>query len=742
MTLYEIEQWHYKVVEFLRQQRVYEAIEFLSKNESERFRPSLDEIRYTYNNILIYTGKGINDPMGAHIYARLMGSLYELSDLMRLNFLANSGSRLSSIKADIDRRAIRENEDLTENLIGLSFDNELQEILRDASLFNDESESETATNHRQAISRAFYNLWLADKFSENDEQVVTSIFNGSSLPWFEKSMLVSSLILGLLRTFDVRRLSILIDLYKHPDNQISQRALFGILLTIFLYDKRISYYSTTYKKLLTLKEQPEFREDALNTIIQFNRSRDTEKVARKLQDEILPQVIKFNEELSEKLDLDKLLQTGDPIDKNPDWEKYFDSQPELTRKLEELTNMQLEGVDVFISAFAQLKSFTFFNDLPNWFLPFYPENYAVQQALNEETEEFKTGLLKGLDLSMYMCNSDKFSFAFNIRNMPSQQKNMMIQMFESEGEQLAELKNEELSDPVLARKRIIIQYIQDMYRFFKLHTLRNETGDIFSKRLEIQESSIFSEIIEDPEFFRTVANFHFDNDHYEEALKIYNYLIEKDENYAELYEKAGYCKQKLGMFNDAIVFYERADLFDTNHNWLLRKKAQCHMALGDIESALECYLELSQIEPENQRINAAIGSCYLQMEKPDQAIEYFYRIEFASPGTSTAMRPVAWCLFLLKRLTEADKYYTQLLETDPNSSDFLNAGHVAFALGQKEKAIQSYLNSIKSREDDIKSFVRSFNKDRKYLLANEVDLNEIALMLDYLRFGKRDGIYI
>jgi len=343
---------------------------------------------------------------------------------------------------------------------------------------------------------------------------------------------------------------------------------------------------------------------------------------------------------------------------------------------------------------------------------------------------------------MYMCNSDKFSFAFNIKNMPSAQKNMMIQMFESEGEQLAELKNEELADPVLARKRITIQYIQDMYRFFKLHSLRNETGDIFSNRLEIFESSIFTELIDDPEFYRTIANFHFDNDHFEEALNLYNYLIDTGQNYAELYEKAGYSKQKLGYFNDAIILYQRADLFDTNHNWLLRKLAQCHMALGDTESALECYLELSQSEPDNQRVNAAIGSCYLQMEKPDQAIEYFYRIEFANPGSSAAMRPVAWSLFLLKRNTEADKYYTHLLETEPNSSDFLNAGHVAFALGHKEKAIQCYLNSIKSRNDDIKSFVKSYNKDRKYLIANEVDSNEIALMLDYLRFGKQDGLYI
>lgn len=739
MTLFEIDQWYIKAVDLLRQQRAHEAIEYLSKQSSERFQPGIDEIRYTYRNILTYTGKGINDPMGSQIYSKLMISLYEMADLMKLHLISGSGSRIAALKADTDRQSMRENEDLSENLMGLSFDNELHEILRSAALFDDESESETARNHRQAISRAFFNLWLTDKFSENDEQVINRIFESMSIPWFEKSMMVSALTLGTIRVFDSRRISILIDLFSHPDNQISQRALFGILVSIFLYDKRLQYYQPLMEKITSLSFQPAFREDVLGLMIQFNRSKDTESVTRKFRDEILPQVIKFNEDLNEKLDLENLLKSGDPLEKNPDWEKYFDSQPGLARKLEELTNMQMEGVDVFLSAFAQLKSFPFFNELPNWFIPFYPENYAVKESLSGEGDDFRNTFLKGLDMSMYMCNSDKFSFVFNLKYMPEQQKSMMVQMFDSEGEQLAELKNEELSDPALAKKRIVIQYIQDMYRFFKLHPLKNEIGDIFSSRFQVQESGILTSLINDSDFYRTIANFFFDNDHYSQALDIFEWLVERGENMAELYEKAGYCNQMLGNYIQAINLYEKADLFDSNHNWIIRKIAQCHMALNDTESALDCYLELNQLEPGNQGINASIGTCYLNLGKPEQALEYFYRIEFTGSGTPAALRPVAWCLFLLNRNTEADKYYTQLLELQPNTNDYLNAGHVAFCLGQKEKAIRLYLSSIRERNDDIKSFVKSFNKDRKHLIANEVESIEIALMLDYLRFGKRES---
>lgn len=739
MTLFEIEQWNAKAVDLLRQQRVYEVIGYLSKQSSERFQPRIDEISYTYRNILAYTGRGVKDPMGHQIYDKMMMSLYELSDMMKLHLMSRSGSRIAAIKTDLDKQSMRENEDLSENLMGLSFDNELQDILRSASLFDDESESETARSHRHAIYRAFNNLWLTDKFSENDEQVIRNIFNSTSIPWFEKSMMVSALTLGAIRVFDARRISLLVDLYEHPDNQISQRALFGILTSVFMYDKRFRYYPVLIEKLNKLSFQPSFRDDALGMLIQFNRSKDTERITRKFKDEILPQVIKFNEDLTEKLDLEKLFETGDPLDKNPDWEKYFDSQPGLARKLEELTEMQMEGVDVFLTAFAQLKSFPFFNEMPNWFIPFYPENYAVQDALSDEGESFKSVFIKGLDLSMYMCNSDKFSFVFNLRHMPEQQKNMMVQMFDSEGEQLAELKNEELSDPQLAKKRIVIQYIQDMYRFFKLHPLRNEISDIFTRRFEAHDSTVLSSIIPDTDFHKIIANFYFDSDHYDEALRIFTWLIEQDENYAELYEKAGYCNQMMGNYIQAINLYERADLFNTNHNWIVRKIAQCHMALNDMESALERYLELSELEPDNQRANAAVATCYLNLDHPEQALEYFFRIEFANQGAASAIRPVAWCLFLLNRNTEADKYYTQLMELEPNTFDYLNAGHVAFSLGQKEKAIQLYQMSIKTRQDDLKSFVKSFNKDRKHLLANEVDAGEIALMLDYLRFGSTEG---
>ena len=153
MTLQEIRQWNDKTRELLRQQRVHEAIEHIGLNASERFQPRIDEINFTYENILTYVGKGVIDPMENTIYSKLMVSIYELCDQINLFLLSSSGSKIAALKADVDKQSARENEDLTENLIGLAFDNELNELIRDAFLFDDESESETARSHRQDAFR-------------------------------------------------------------------------------------------------------------------------------------------------------------------------------------------------------------------------------------------------------------------------------------------------------------------------------------------------------------------------------------------------------------------------------------------------------------------------------------------------------------------------------------------------------------------------------------------------------------
>ncbi|GAB1404942.1 tetratricopeptide repeat protein [Lentimicrobium sp.] len=733
--------WYPRVLVLLQQRRIIDALDKLGTiaraGDSSAILPQLDELRFMYGNMLNYTVKGVNDPKQELIYKRLLSSVYTLADKLHQIALEQRGSRIIAMKRDMENELRRERLDMSESLQGLYFDHELDEMLRSTELFSDETESDAAVRHRQSIFKIFNQLWLSDNLSEDDATMVLRFFNSDSIPWFEKAIMVSALTMGLLRVFDARRLQLLAELYRHPEPRINQRALVGLLIAFAIYDDRIQLSDNLVHSLEALNEQTDFKAEALSVVIQFIRATDTEKITRKFHDEVIPDIIRFNEDLSEKLNLDTLMTTDEFEDKNPDWEKYFDNQPGLVQKLEEMTNMQMEGGDVFLGAFAMLKSFPFFNALPNWFMPFYPEHFEVQKVLNHETEAFREAMMLGIGRSVYLCNSDKFSFVFNLNRLPDAQKRMMGQMFAAEAEQIQELLSEELSDPALHKKRIVIQYIQDLYRFFKLHPIRNEVADLFNPAFRIHRSGMFTHLVTGVDFYKQVAAFYFDNGHYEQALELYLMFGASGEAYAELFEKTAYCYQQLGEYTLAIEYYKKADLFDTNRAWLLGKIARCYLKLDKTREALEVWLELAEMEPDNNRVASAIGTCYLNLGETDKALEYFYRIEFAEPGSPKAMRPVAWCLFILNRPRDAERYYEQLLELEPNAFDYMNAGHVALTLNKIETAAQHYINSIRLRDNDIRTFLRGFASDRKYLLNNKVDEALLPLVIDYVRYSLR-----
>jgi len=737
MNVFEIEDWYKRINTLLGQNRMLDAFDKIATalpvNNYNELSTQLEELRFTYSNMLNYTVQGVDDPLRNDIYKNLILSTYDLADSVKLDLLNQPALRLASLKNDLEKQMRLSKEELADNLLDLSFDYELNEMLSSTALYEDESESESAIRHRKAIQRAFNFLWLNNKLSEDDLIVVKQIFDSNSFPWYEKALLVSAITLGLIRTYDSRRIELLVKLYAHDNPQISIRALVGLLISFSFYDKRLALSSHMTDILASLNEEHSFESDAFAVITQIIRSKDTDKITKKFREEIVPDIIKFNEDLSQKLNLENLLESGDEVDKNPDWANYFDDQPGLVRKLEDLTNMQMEGADVFLSAFAMLKNFPFFSEIHHWFMPFYRQHHAVAGSLRSENENFRETVLKGVENSPYMCNSDKFSFVLNLKHMPERQKEIMAQMFTSEVEQFEEIISEELTDPGLRKKRIVIQYIQDLYRFFKLNSVRTETGDIFILPLDVQNTLMIGDLIKSPVFYRNIAGFYFDNNHFQEANLIYRQLLEKGENYAELYEKSGYCQQQTGNYTEAIAMYQKADLFDTNRKWLLGKMAQCYLKMTQPGKALEVYLELSQLEPDNMKVHASVGTCYLNLGEYSNALEYFYRIEFNDQGTARSMRPVAWCLFTLNRLTEAENYYSQLLEMEPNAFDFMNAGHVAFSLRNRQAAAVYYVQSILKRNGDLNSFLRAFIADKKFLLQNGVNSEDISLMLDFVR---------
>lgn len=73
-------------------------------------------------------------------------------------------------------------------------------------------------------------------------------------------------------------------------------------------------------------------------------------------------------------------------DTNPDWADAIEKSG-LGDKLREMNELQLEGADVYMSTFSQLKSYPFFRDISNWFYPFDKQQSDVIKEFRHRGKE-------------------------------------------------------------------------------------------------------------------------------------------------------------------------------------------------------------------------------------------------------------------------------------------------------------------------------------------------------------------
>ncbi|MBE0666877.1 MAG: tetratricopeptide repeat protein, partial [Bacteroidales bacterium] len=400
----------------------------------------------------------------------------------------------------------------------------------------------------------------------------------------------------------------------------SERALIGIILNLYYYDERVPLYPEVKELIKELGLRKDFSEKWRIVILQIIRSRETEKLSKRMHDEILPQVVKLQPKIEEKLDLDSLLGEAGEEGRNPDWHEMFKDSEEIFKTMEELANLQMEGSDVYMSAFAGLKNFDFFRNLRNWFIPFYSDHKAVDEVFHDEIlgpgiNELAEALFK----TPFICNSDKFSLVLNLKHLPAAQKSMMLKAFKMELEGLEQMKYDNaLTDPGAIFRTTVAQYIHDLYRFYKLSSFKDEFDDLFSSKLDIYRSLFFRETCGSAESVMSLADYFFSKDYYDDALALYLTLLPDMNDDAEIFEKTGYCYQQNGDYVEALRIYSMASLIDPK-SWTLRKLGLCLRNLGRHSEALQNYLRVAEKEPDDLYTVLKIAHCYLDMGEYDNA---------------------------------------------------------------------------------------------------------------------------
>jgi len=710
---------------------------FLKESHSYEQMLDFENLASNYKMMLEYFINGNVDAERQKVYVKISGTLLEINDKARQNAFFYC-PELPQYKS---KNYYTNQGKLTSDTAIAAFEKiisarEIAFLLKNTEIRNEENNLEDQS--LQGIEELFRLFWLTDKYDDAEIDLYHKIMDAESVYWYEKCLMVSAVTLGLLNTLDTHKISLLINTFHQHIPQVSERALIGLFLCLYKYDKRIKYYPIIEAELKLLSDNPSLIDEARIIISQLIVAKDTEKLTKKLQEEILPDVIKHAPDIVKRFDIEDFTQDSDDDEKDPKWKSFLKETPDLYQKFEELSKLQIQGGDMFMSAFAHLKHFPFFNKMTNWLIPFYSTNYSLAGIISTNSSSINN-FYEAMESAPYICNSDKYSFCFNLKALAEQQRNMLIEMFIAEMNSMAEVMYEDGKiNSNISKRYIYVQYIQDLYRFFKLNPYKTHFIDIFDWTLDIYNTSFFKILFDDNKLLHEIADFYFEKEHYQHALNIFIHLYKQGITSLELLQKIGFCYQKLQKFHQAIEFYKHADLMESSNIWTLKKLAYCFRKINDLENALKYYLELEKLDPDNLTYQIKLGQTWFKMGNAEEALKHYFKVEFLNPNNPKILKPIAWICLTQARVDDAKKAYEKIPEHELNYNDRINLGHISWLKNDRTCAVEHYHKSILEHPNGLKGFMEIFNQDVSLLLKLGINSDEIPLLLDYLEnYGSR-----
>ena len=582
----------------------------------------------------------------------------------------------------------------------------------------------------KAANAVFKHIWVTFPVTANEAGTLDKLFADADATAEIKELAMAATMLSLLEHYSEHLLLSLLDLYAanaFNDASLSMKALCCALIAMHCHRETIQHSNAISLRIANIADSERGRRDIMTVFLQFIRSRSTERISQKVRDELVPKLMKLSPEMRRKM-RDGFSDDIEEMAKNPDWQEML-NESGITDKMQELSRMQAEGSDVFLSSFARLKSFPFFNDVANWFVPFTPRHSSIFRVFAGNSGSM---LLSMVDRTGAFCDSDKFSFALSVATMPDQHRSMMMAQFDEQQEQVINEMAGSLPNPDKQRENIANKYVQSLYRFFNLFRSRNDFYNPFSTRLNLIDVPFVSDALSDTKSLRLIAEFYFSMQCYTDALSTFGKVLKQDSPTASDYQKTGYCHEQLKQYVLATADYDKVELLKPNDVWTLKHLALCYRAVNDTEKAIANYKRAETLQPDNVALANNIANCLLEGGRIEQALKYFFKVDYLASKGERTMRPIAWCSFLIGNYSQSVDYYNRIIAKQPGANDYINRGHALLCSGQVKDAVASYMDAVdKSGGSEV---LKTLDDDRHYLLDAGVDKLTIALIFDKIRY--------
>lgn len=709
-----------EIKELLHTHKLKEALEKLSEYASPtdnwQMKSDIESLKTTYGFMMQYATQGMNDPERNEMYNNLLKKAFVLNEKIKIQLLLENGNSYVSQTY----RNTRNSQQSGYYEICTKIE-ELHKELNISDMYDEPYRTELIESQNKRLQfileELFNKTWTPVIWNEEDYTGALSIIESDKISDNEKALFTSALCLSLIHILDVYKFRLLLHTYmKGKSCVVTQRALVGILIAIYLQDEMIKFaYPNLTDEINLLKENPYFLDDLYTVIIQVILSLETENIDKKMRDEIIPSIMQSTE-LTSPINEMSDINIEELIEGNPEWRESIEK---IKDQIKELDMLRQEGADTNMCTFSNLKNYPFFYEPSHWFYIFSSEVPAIYEMMTDKKNNYAP-FIETLQKATDMCNSDRFSLCLTFKSMPNLPLDAMNSGLTAQNKMNEE--SEGTNSEKKKRQTESRHFIQDLYRFCKLW--RNnyyDKIDIFSQGIALWQSTIIRNMIQDSGKLKQLADYLFAKGHVNDAMFSYMDIIDDNPDDYEAFQKIGYVHVLNKDYDKALDSLKKADILSPGDTWTLKNIALCYKKKNRYDLAYEYLKEAEQINPDDLNICTQIGQALITEGIYDEALRYMFKVEYMTKGKTSAQRAIAWCYFMMDRYDKAIEMYNKILDkNDAIAEDWMNTGHVYLVNNDIKSAISFYKKAIEL-QDKKTSFYEIFSSDIKTLKNKGVD---------------------
>ena len=680
-------------------------------------------IKADYQVMIDYWRNGYKDPQLPQLYEKLLYRMYTLYANVATNARVLHSPLLSSLfmKAHLSPRdwsvqVVREQlEAFVSNIALLELEPPHTIPERRKTLYQ---------QHNLLISELFAQILTSDLWTEGQGEATEQLLLSPTIDSVDQQIIISAMTLAAMNCFDIVKFRTLINVYlQATDEFVRQRALVGWVFSVDnrLEQKLYPEISQLVKKAL---EDPNNLKEAVELQKQIYYCMSAEEDRDKIQNEIMPDLMKSQYNITRDgiIEQDEESILNDIL--HPDEEEQNIEKVESS--LRKMIDMQKQGSDIYFGGFAQMKRFPFFNEISNWFTPFYLNHPEIANARDKFAEiKFLQSILEYGPF----CNSDKYSFVLAFETVLGQIPENVRQMLNrGEAQMVQKIGHEEMNSPAYIRRI----YLQDMYRFFRLHPLRSEFKNIFDAQ---PDDCLF---IGNTVYWETGAQAYY--------KELVSFLIKRNrKNDAEhllynlfdtQYYDYDYFMLMAYLGDRPEKYYGHALELNPESERALLGLARIWFKDDKYEQALDAYNKLIELNPDKKSYQLNKSVCLTNMHRYEEAEQILFRLNYEDAENLNVARVLAWALTCDGKYEQAGRLYDQLMaEENPADSDVINYGFYLWFTGKIDDAANCFRNhEMKNipQEDRRGDIYYVFRKERQLLKEKGITQQEITMMIDWV----------